>query len=96
MTFTLRFGNEAGSTYQAIVAQLYERWSEKTVLQFEGKVKKYLGIINQSPYLYPIADDTLQLRKCIIHKNCSILYKVYDKEILIVCFWDNRQDPLFQ
>ena len=39
MTFTLRFGIQAGPTFQAISDQFYERWSEKTVLQFEGKVK---------------------------------------------------------
>jgi plasmid stabilization system protein ParE len=25
--------------------------------------------------------------------NFSVFYKVYDKEILITAFWDNRQDP---
>ncbi|WP_461532488.1 type II toxin-antitoxin system RelE/ParE family toxin [Sinomicrobium sp.] len=25
--------------------------------------------------------------------NFSIYYKVFDKEIIITAFWDNRQDP---
>lgn len=95
MIYTLVFGSETGSTYKAIIAQLYERWSEKTVLQFEVKVKNHLNIISQNPYLYQIVDENLQLRKCVVHKNCSILYKIYEKEVLIVCFWDNRQETLF-
>jgi len=23
-----------------------------------------------------------------------MLYKLYDEVIVIICFWDNRQDPL--
>ncbi|MFN0293202.1 type II toxin-antitoxin system RelE/ParE family toxin [Pedobacter helvus] len=94
MSFALKFGSQAGITYQAITAQLYERWSEKVVLSFEGKVKKYLKILIKSPYLYQIIDDELQLRKCVVHKNCSILYKIYEHDVLIVCFWDNRQDAI--
>ncbi len=94
MSFALKFGSQAGITYQAITAQLYERWSEKVVLNFEGKVKKYLKILIKSPYLYQIIDDELQLRKCVVHKNCSILYKIYEHDVLIVCFWDNRQDAI--
>lgn len=94
MSFTLKFGSQAGISYQAITAQLYERWSEKVVLSFEAKVKKCLKILSKNPYLYQIIDDELQLRKCVIHKNCSILYKIYEQDILVVCFWDNRQDSI--
>lgn len=94
MSFVLKFASEAGSSYEAVTAQLYERWSEKVVLSFEGKVKKYLNILAKNPYLYQITDAELQLRKCVVHKNCSILYRIYDNDVLIVCFWDNRQDSL--
>ena len=87
--------HKQGVTYQAIITQLYERWSEKTALKFEEKVKNCLYLISENPLLNPLADETLQLRKCIVHKNCSILYKVYEKEVLVVCFWDNRQEPMF-
>jgi len=95
MSFTLKFGSQAGVTYQAIITQLNERWSEKTALKFEEKVKSCLYLISENPLLHPLVDEALQLRKCIVHKNCSILYKVYEKEILVVCFWDNRQEPMF-
>jgi len=95
MSFTLKFGTQAGLSYQAIITQLYERWSEKTALKFEEKVKVSLELISENPLLHPLIDEILQLRKCIVHKNCSILYRVYEKDILIVCFWDNRQEPMF-
>ncbi len=95
MNFEIRFAPESGTSYTAIVKQLHERWGEKVVLQFEAKVKKYVKIIATNPYLYTVIHDNMQLRKCVLHKNCSLLYRVYKKEVLIVAFWDNRQEPIF-
>ncbi|MDQ8003214.1 MAG: hypothetical protein REI64_00365 [Pedobacter sp.] len=94
MSFEVRFGIEAGITYEAVVAQLNKRWGEKFVLKFEGKVKRCIKILTSNPYLYPVFYEELQLRKCIIHKNCSILYKIDEQIVLVVAFWDNRQDPI--
>lgn len=51
--------------------------------------------ITATPYIYPVADENTGVRKCILHKNFSMFYKVYDVTILIICFWDNRQEPMF-
>jgi hypothetical protein len=94
MSFEVRFGPESGITFDAVVQQLHERWGEKTVLQFEAKVRKCIKTLTSNPYLYGIANQEMELRKCVLHKNCSILYKIYETEVLIVAFWDNRQQPL--
>jgi plasmid stabilization system protein ParE len=94
MSFEVRFGPESGVTFDAVVKQLLERWGEKTVLQFEAKVRGCIKTLSSNPYLFAIANHEMELRKCVLHKNCSILYKVYETEVLIVAFWDNRQQPL--
>lgn len=94
MIFEIRFGVEAGATYSDLVAQLNERWGEKFVLKFESKVKKSLITIASNPYLYAIVLKEMQLRKCVLHKNCSILYTIIKDIVLVVAFWDNRQDAL--
>ena len=96
MTFEIRFTPESSITYLSVVTQLQERWGEKFVLRFEAKVKKSIKTISFNPYLYAVADEALQLRRCILHKNCSMLYRIYDEKVVIVVFWDNRQDPLFK
>jgi plasmid stabilization system protein ParE len=95
MILEIRFTPEAEETFDAVVSQLKAGWGDKFVQKFENKVSSSLKTIAVSPYLYPIIEANSNLRKCILHKNCSMLYKVYEREILIVCFWDNRQDPIF-
>ncbi len=94
MSFELIFTPEAEETYEALISQLQQRWGDRFVIKFHGRVSKSLTIIEATPYLYPIANENTEIRKCILHKNCSVFYKVYDNVVLIVWFWDNRQDPL--
>jgi plasmid stabilization system protein ParE len=94
MSFEIKFTPEAEETYDALASQLHQRWGERFVIKFENRVSKSLNTISATPFLYPIADENTEVRKCLLHKNCSMLYKIYDETVLIVCFWDNRQDPI--
>ncbi|HEY4194997.1 MAG TPA: hypothetical protein VGM63_05650 [Mucilaginibacter sp.] len=94
MSFEIRFTPEAEETYESLVMQLRQKWGEKFVNKFEVKVSRSLDTISTEPFIYPVAEENTEIRKCLLHKNCSMLYKAYDNVILIVCFWDNRQDPI--
>jgi plasmid stabilization system protein ParE len=94
MNFDIRFTPEAEETFQNIVGQLRTRWGNGFVKKFKNKVASTLKTISSTPYLYPVAEEHTQLRRCVLHKNCSMLYKIYDHKIVVICFWDNRQDPL--
>ncbi len=95
MNFEIRFTPEAEETFDNLVIQLRQRWGDNFVIKFEARVLKSLRAIADTPYIYPVADENTGVRKCILHKNCSMIYKTKDRIIEIICFWDNRQDPLF-
>jgi len=67
---------------------------DRFVIKFKAKVSKALITISNSPFLYPVAEETTGIRKCILHKNCSMIYHVKEDVVEIICFWDNRQNPL--
>lgn len=94
MNFEIKFTPEAEETFDALVNQLRQRWSDQFVVKFENSVLNSLKTISVTPYMYPIVEEVTGIRKCILHKNCSMLYKVYDEVVLIIYFWDNRQDPI--
>ena len=95
MSLEIRFIPEAEETYKDLISQLQNRWGNKFVEKFEAKVLKCIDTIFSSPYLYQIADEGTEIRKCLLHKNCLMYYKVDSNIIVIVCFWDNRQEPIF-
>lgn len=95
MSYILRFTPEAEDTYDALSLQLLQRWGTRFVQKFEDRISKALDTIGATSFLYPIVVKETQVRKCIIHKNCSLLYKVEGQTVTIICFWDNRQEPMF-
>ncbi len=54
-------------------------------------VTKQTAQIAQQPFIYKNTDFK-DIRVAYL-ENFSIYYKVYEKEIIITAFWDNRQDP---
>lgn len=95
MHYEIKFTLEAEHTFDALSFQLFQRWGERYVKRFESKVSKALDTLGKAPFLYPIVVEETRIRKCIVHRNCSILYLIKEKIVTIICFWDNRQEVLF-
>lgn len=95
MSYTVKFTPEAGETFDALSAQLLNRWGEQFVRKFEDRVSGTIETLSQMPFLYPIVLEELQVRKCVLHKNYSFFYKIINHTV-VVCFLGNRQDPLVE
>jgi plasmid stabilization system protein ParE len=94
MVLPIRFSQESEETFESVIHELRQRWGEKFVAKFKAKTIKSLNTISNNPYLYAVADLDRDIRKCVLHSNCSVFYKIQDQYIMILYFWDNRQDPL--
>ena len=94
MSFDVKFSVKAEETFEAVVIQLGQRWGEKFVDKFKKKLSDSLDIISVTPFIYPVAKENEELRKCILHKNCSIFYSVRGNYVEVDFFWDNRKDPI--
>ncbi len=95
MSYPLLFTPEAEQTFEAISQQLLQQWGILYVKKFKKRITRALSIITQTPHLYPLISEDSTVRKCIVHKNCSIFYTVRQHAVVVICFWDNRQEPLF-
>jgi plasmid stabilization system protein ParE len=93
--FEVVFSDRANETFDLIQSQLLARWGFATVLKFEYRTIKVLEIIAQTPFIYQSTEMNPEVRKAFIHKNCSLFYKVSGQKIVILLFWDNRQEPIF-
>lgn len=94
MNYKIGFTPEAEDTYVSIMLQLQIQWGAKFVELLEDKIRKSISNISKNPFMYPPAGDNANIRKCVLHKNCSMIYSVRIDHVDVVCFWDNRQEPL--
>ena len=95
MIYEIVFTKEAEETFDLIVDQLFNRWGIKTVIKFQELTSICLNRIQANPFLYQILEENVNVRRCIIHANCSILYHISQATVEVICFWDNRQNPIF-
>jgi plasmid stabilization system protein ParE len=76
-----------------IVSIIEEQWNIATADRFLKKVYKVIDCISLQPNMYQCTQIE-NVRKAVITKQTSVLYKVCPDHIEILFFWDNRQDPI--
>jgi len=65
------------------------------VVRFEAKIAQCITMLSVNPFIYQNVNEEMEVRRCVLHKNCAMFYKVQNDEVLIIYFADNRQDPFF-
>ena len=72
---------------------LLEKWSPKVKSEFIKKLDKNIGIIKDSPEIFPESKNKPGLHKCVITKQTTLYYRYDDNKIIIVTLFDTRQNP---
>ena len=94
MSIEIRWTEEAEFTFDHIISFIDDHWGVKSADKFIGKTKKILKSISNYPLLFP-ESGIENIRKAVITKQTSVFYEVFPDKIVLMFFWDNRQDPLF-
>ena len=94
MGLEVRWTEEAEFTFDAIMQLIAHRWGDLSAEKFASKTKKLLNNLSAQAYLFPEAGID-NVRKAVITKQSSVFYEVQGERIVLLFFWDNRQDPLF-
>ena len=89
------FTEKANDTFESIGLQIRARWGEKEQKEFRKRTYKVAETISQFPFIFQAMENTGNVRKAFIHRNCSMFYEIKPTSIEILFFWDNRQDPIF-
>lgn len=86
---------EAVDTFKQIIENLNVYWTQKEINIFIEQTELIIRYIQQNPYLYKSTSKNKQVRKGFVNRLVSMFYKVNfdNKEIEIITFWNNRQDP---
>lgn len=88
------WSNEAKKTYEAIIDDILKKWPVNIALDFEQETNNLLDRLLENIQLCP-STKYKKLRKCVIHKNTSLIYKVNRKNIELVTFIFNKDDHQF-
>lgn len=89
---TIIWSNKALLTYDTVIDDLLLRWNPDIAQDFENRTRKLIDNLKSHSKLCP-ASKFKALRKCVIHKNVSMVYKLQGKsKINIVTFIHNKSN----
>jgi len=85
------WSEQAKISYIKSIDDLFERWTIDIVFKFESLTNNTLDNLKKNKHFCPESQQT-KFRKCIIHKNISLIYRVEESNIELITFIDNRSE----
>lgn len=89
----VRWSEEAESTFDTIYKFVEEQWGNSYAENLRIQTLKILSQIEKHPYSFK-ESEIENVRKAFIAKHTSLFYEVQSDSIILVFFWDNRQNPI--
>ncbi|TVR73088.1 MAG: type II toxin-antitoxin system RelE/ParE family toxin [Marinilabiliales bacterium] len=85
----------AKRTYFKVLDYLAENWTKREVTNFMNEVESLLTQITDNPEMFQASRKKKNVRKALITKHNTLYYRIKpkNKELELITFWDNRQDP---
>ena len=89
----IRLSSLAAFKLELLLEYLEEKWSARIKSKFLNKLKSSLNSVTKEPNAFPKSQIRPDLRKVVITKQTTALYKVESDSIYVITFTDTRQDP---
>ena len=93
MALTIVWSKRASHKFDQIISYLIVEWGEKSAKDFFLKVFDFLETLSEFPEIGTIENNEKDIRGFTIVKQVTIFYRVKNDKILILLFFDNRQNP---
>jgi plasmid stabilization system protein ParE len=84
----------AKETFIATILFIQYKWGNNSAEKFIERTYEVLDTIAQQPYIFKAYQEE-NVRKGLITKHTSVIYRVVSDRIEVLFFWDNRQEPIF-
>lgn len=86
---------KAKETLKLVRDFLIENWGEKSATNFLEKCDVLIDLIANQPLMFKATTIDVNVRVATITKQTSLFYEIKDNHIILLFFYDNRQDPIF-
>jgi hypothetical protein len=95
MSYFITWSPQAIISFEDRIGYLEIHWTEKEITNFRQRVKEYLEVLKEKPFIGKKPGKLKNIYIGLIIKQVSLIYrvKVIKKEVELVLFIDNRQDP---
>jgi plasmid stabilization system protein ParE len=93
MPKTIKWSSYADNDFAKLLEYLESKWNNKVCLDFIENLDYCIIQIQKNLELFPVFNNELQIRKCVVTKHNSIFYRETSARIEILRLYDTRQNP---
>ena len=93
MVKQIRWANEANETFETMTAYLHDEFTLNTATKFADSVYAQIDKLILYPEIGQTSPKDSSIRSVKVNKNVVMFYHYDGFEILIVDFFNTRQDP---
>ena len=81
----------AERNFDTIIDYIKQKWGEKTAKEFGKKVDEIFILLKDYPLMGQVANN--DIRGFQLSRQTRILFRIRENKIIILSFFDVRQDP---
>jgi plasmid stabilization system protein ParE len=89
--YKIHYTTRASLDQQKLYDYLLEKWGIQTVKKLDAMIEQNLNLIALQPDMFPAAGKKTSIRRCVISKQTSLYYRVRERHIELLTFFDTRQ-----
>ncbi len=93
MALDIKWTKQAEKKFDKLIGYLMTEWGEVTTRNFIRKVYHDLDILSEHPGIGTIENKEKKIHGTLIVKQISLFYRVKGDTIILLNFFDNRQNP---
>jgi len=93
MALRIVWSKRASQKFDHIVDYLENEWGDKATREFVGKVFDFLDILSDFPEIGSLENKEKNIRGFTITRYVNLYYRVKSDNIVLIIFFDNRQNP---
>ncbi len=93
MALEIYWSKRAVKKFDHIQGYLFKEWGESVAKAFTKKVYDFLDILSEFPEIGSIENKEKEIRGFTIVKQVSLFYRIKENRIILLTFFDNRQNP---
>jgi plasmid stabilization system protein ParE len=93
MALKIVWSKRASLKFDQIISYLINEWGEKSAKQFISRAFGFLEILSEFPEIGSVENKEKNIRGFTIVKQVNIYYRIKGDTIILILFFDNRQNP---
>lgn len=93
MSLPIAWTPEATETFDIIIELIESKWGFSSAQKFVRSANQTIITLASHPQMF-VAVKGKTIRRAFISKQTSLFYEISEQQIILLYFWDNRQEPM--